>query len=167
MPLQFNHRHIEGFTEMNKFSVSLVRLLGLKKSKYLVQYHTCWLPVAPLARPPIVHHQQSSQENLRHCTCFEPYYPSIGRFCFPRRTPRVQAKARSRLEAGNFEDCLPMTWNFLIQVEWDHQFCFNSPKIHREHVKKLREYEELLSFSSTHHSHSVSAIEERSVSIFI
>ena len=40
-----DHRHIEGFTEMNKFSVSLVRLLGLKKSKYSVQYHTCWLPV--------------------------------------------------------------------------------------------------------------------------
>ena len=134
MECHFNSTTVESFTEMNKFSVSLVRLLGLKKSKYLVQYHTCWLPVAPLARPPIVHHQQSSQENLRHCNCFEPYYPSIGRFCFPRRTPRVQAKARSRLEAGNFEDCLPMTWNFLIQVEWDHQFCFNSPKIHREHV---------------------------------
>ena len=41
-----------------------------------------------------------------------------------------------------------------------------SPKIHREHVQKLREYEELLSFSSTHHSHSVSAIEQRSVAVF-
>ena len=32
----FDHRHIEDFTEMDKFSVSLVMLLGLKKSKYLV-----------------------------------------------------------------------------------------------------------------------------------
>ena len=48
MECHFNSTTVESFTEMNTFSVSLVRLLGLKKSKYLV--HTT---LVDLARPPI------------------------------------------------------------------------------------------------------------------
>ena len=78
------------------------------------------------------------------------------------RERNVLQTARSRQFRGQFTNDMDFFYTGMGSMR--EQF---SPKIHREHVQKLREYAELLSFSSTHHSHAVYPIEERSVGVFI